>query len=119
VVFFPEGNQALGQGYDSRLQPWDRFSSNLQWHPMSYANCGNVDCIVAQVRQVLKMAQPGTKVIPALAGKWGESISNRPSLEVQMQALRQLSPQIKGVSHFAYSWQYPQDDNERKSCNVR
>lgn len=116
VVFFPEGNQALGQGYDSRLQPWDRFSGALQWHPMSYANCGNVNCIVAQVQQVLKMAQPGTKVIPALAGKWGESISNRPSLEAQMQALRRFSPKIKGVSHFAYSWQYPEHDSERKSC---
>jgi hypothetical protein len=119
AVFFPEGNQALGQGYDSRLQPWDRFSSTLQWHPMSYANCGNASCIVAQVQQVLKMAQPGTKVIPALAGKWGESISNRPPLEVQMQALRQLSPQIKGVSHFAYSWQHPEHDGERKACNIR
>jgi hypothetical protein len=74
---------------------------------------------VAQVRQVFNMAQPGTKVIPALAGKWGESISNRPPLEVQMQALRQLSPQIKGVSHFAYSWQHPEHDGERKACNIR
>ncbi len=119
VVFFPEGNQALGQGYDSRLQPWDKFPSTLEWHPMSYATCGNANCIVAQVRQVLKMAQPGTQVIPSLAGKWGESINNRPSLEAQMQALRQLSPQIKGVSHFAYSWQYPEDDGERKFCHAR
>jgi hypothetical protein len=119
VVFFPEGNQALGQGYDSRLQPWDKFPSSLEWHPMSYANCGNANCIVQQVREVLKTAQPGTQIIPALAGKWGDSISNRPSLEAQMQALRQLSPQIKGVSHFAYSWQYPDHDTERKSCKVR
>jgi hypothetical protein len=118
-VFFPEGNQSLGQGYDSRLQPWDRFPSNLEWHPMLYANCADSGCIVSQAQRVLSMAKPGTQVIPALAGKWGESISNRPSLEVQMQGLRQLAPQLKGVSHFAYSWQYPENDNERKFCRVR
>ncbi|MEH2075541.1 MAG: family 10 glycosylhydrolase [Nostoc sp.] len=119
VVFFPDGNQTVGQGYDSRLQPWDRFPTTLEWHPMSYGNCGNVSCIVAQVQRVLSMTKPGTKVIPALAGKWGESVSNRPSLEVQMQALHQFAPQLKGVSHFAYSWQYPENDNDRKFCRVR
>ncbi|OUL27576.1 family 10 glycosylhydrolase [Nostoc sp. 106C] len=116
AVFFPEGNQTLGQGYDSRLQPWDRFPSSLQWHPMAYATCGDASCIVAQIQRVLSMAKPGTQVIPALAGKWGASISNRPSLEAQMQALRQFAPQIKGVSHFAYSWQYPENDGDRKFC---
>ncbi len=119
VVFFPDGNQTVGQGYDSRLQPWDRFPTTLQWHPMAYGNCGNVSCIVAQVQRVLSMTKPGTQVIPALAGKWGGSISNRPSLEAQMQALRQYAPQLKGVSHFAYSWQYPQNDNDRKFCRSR
>lgn len=120
VVFFPEGNQNLGQGYDSRLQPWDRFSSSMEWHPMAYAICNNGSCIAEQVRRVLSVAKPGTQVIPALAGKWGASISpNRPSLEVQMQALRQFAPQIKGVSHFAYSWQYPEHDGDRKFCRAR
>ncbi|HYX13827.1 MAG TPA: family 10 glycosylhydrolase [Nostoc sp.] len=119
VVFFPDGNQTVGQGYDSRLQPWDRFSTSLQWHPMAYGNCGNVSCIVTQVQRVLSMAKPGTQIIPALAGKWGESVSNRPSLEAQMQALRKFSPQLKGVSHFAYSWQYPENDNDRKFCRSR
>jgi hypothetical protein len=119
VVFFPDGNQTVGQGYDSRLQPWDRFPTTLQWHPMAYGNCGNASCIVAQVQRVLSMTKPGTQVIPALAGKWGGSISNRPSLEAQMQALRQYAPQLKGVSHFAYSWQYPQNDNDRKFCRSR
>jgi hypothetical protein len=119
VVFFPDGNQTVGQGYDSRLQPWDRFPTTLQWHPMAYGNCGNASCIVAQVQRVLSMTKPGTQVIPALAGKWGASISNRPSLEVQMQALRQYAPQLKGVSHFAYSWQYPQNDSDRKFCRTR
>lgn len=117
VVFFPEGNQALGQGYDSRLQPWDRFPSTMEWHPMVYANCGQANCIMSQVQRVLDTAKPGTKVIPALAGRWGSPISNRPSLEVQMQALRRFAPKIKAVSHFAYSWQYPQDDMQRKTCS--
>ncbi|MBD2353475.1 family 10 glycosylhydrolase [Tolypothrix sp. FACHB-123] len=119
VVFFPEGNQSVGQGYDSRLQPWDRFPNSLQWHPMAYATCGDVSCIVPQIQRVLNMAKPGTEVIPALAGKWGGSISNRPSLEAQMQALRQFAPYIKGVSHFAYSWQYPDHDSDRKLCRAQ
>ena len=119
VVFFPEGNQSVGQGYDSRLQPWDRFPSSLEWHPMLYANCANSDCIVAQAQRVLNQAKPGTQIIPALAGNWGESVSNRPPLEVQMQALRRFSPQLKGVSHFAYSWQFPQHDSDRKFCRFR
>jgi len=84
-----------------------------------YANCADSACIVSQAQRVLSMAKPGTQVIPALAGKWGESISNRPPLEVQMQALRQLAPQLKGVSHFAYSWQFPEHDSDRKFCRVR
>jgi hypothetical protein len=119
VVFFPDGNQTVGQGYDSRLQPWDRFPTSLEWHPMSYGNCGNASCIVSQVQRVLSMAKPGTQIIPALAGQWGKSVSNRPSLEVQMQALRKFAPQLKGVSHFAYSWQYPQSDSDRKFCRTR
>jgi Glycosyl hydrolase-like 10 len=119
VVFFPDGNQTVGQGYDSRLQPWDRFPTSLEWHPMSYGNCGDASCIVSQVQRVLSMAKPGTQIIPALAGQWGKSVSNRPSLEVQMQALRQFAPQLKGVSHFAYSWQYPESDSDRKFCRTR
>ncbi|MEH2360479.1 family 10 glycosylhydrolase [Nostoc sp.] len=119
VVFFPDGNQTVGQGYDSRLQPWDRFPTTLEWHPMLYATCNDVSCIVAQVQRVLSMAKPGTQIIPALAGQWGKSVSNRPSLEVQMQALRQFAPQLKGVSHFAYSWQYPESDSDRKFCRVK
>jgi len=116
VVFFPEGNQTIGQGYDSRLQPWDRFSGSLEWHPMAYANCGDVSCIVAEVQRVIQMAPANTQIMPALAGKWGESMNHRPSLEVQMRALQQFSSRIHGVSHFAYSWQFPQNDRDRKLC---
>jgi hypothetical protein len=119
VVFFPDANQNVGRGFDSRLQPWDRFPSSLEWHPMSYANCGNVNCIAAQVKQVLNTAKSGTQVIPAIAGEWGKSVNGRPPLETQMQALRQFAPRLRGVSHFAYSWQYPEHDNNRKFCRAQ
>ena len=118
AVFFPDANQTVGQGYDSRLQPWHRFPTNLEWHAMSYANCGNANCIAALVQKVTKQA-PEAQVIPAIAGVWGKTISNRPSLEAQMQAIRTVAPQVRSVSHFAFSWQEPQLDSERKSCQVR
>lgn len=119
AVFFPDGNQSVGrQGYDSRLQPWDRFPTTLEWHPMSYAACNNTSCIAALVQRVLQYAPSGTQVIPAIAGVWGKPISNRPSLEAQMQALRAYAPRLQGVSHFALSWQEPQLESERKSCRV-
>ncbi|BAU10049.1 hypothetical protein LEP3755_05290 [Leptolyngbya sp. NIES-3755] len=119
AVFFPEGNQTIGRGFDSRLQPWDRFPKNISWNPMSYATCGNADCVVKQVQRVLAQAPQGTEVRPVLAGVWQESISNRPPLEVQMEALKSLSPRISSVSHFAYSWQEPQSDQDRKGCVAR
>ena len=119
VVFFPGGNKTVGKGYDSRLQPWDRFPNSLEWHPMAYGKCGTSRCIVSQVKRVVDTAKPGTQIIPALAGAWGKSISDRPSLESQMQALSQYKRNIKGVSHFAYSWQNPKDDTDRKFCRVR
>jgi hypothetical protein len=119
LVFFPDANQTVGQGYDSRLQPWDRFPTTHEWHPMSYGACGNASCITALVQRVLQYAPPSTKVIPAIAGVWGQPISNRPSLEAQMQAIRRVAPQVRGVSHFAFSWQEPQLDRERRSCLVR
>jgi Glycosyl hydrolase-like 10 len=119
VVFFPEGNQSVGRGYDSRLQPWDRFPASLEWHTMAYASCGNTSCIAEQVRRVLSLAKPGTQVIPALAGTWGGGDTGRPSLESQMQALHQFAPQIQAVSHFSYSWQFPQHDGDRKFCRAQ
>lgn len=119
VVFFPEGNQMIGtSSYDSRLQFWDRFPAALEWHPMAYSTCGNASCIVRQVQRVLSMAPVGTKVMPVLAGTWGKPVSNRPSLEVQMQAIRQVAPQIDSISHFAFSWQDPQGDRDRKFCQL-
>ncbi|HAX90391.1 MAG TPA: hypothetical protein DCY91_30165 [Cyanobacteria bacterium UBA11370] len=119
AVFFPDGNQVVGQGgYDSRLQPWDHFSPSIEWHAMSYGVCGNTGCIENLVKRVVDRASPDTVVIPALAGTWGKAVQNRPSLENQMEALRQRVPGIDGVSHFAYSWQDPQFDRDRKFCRL-
>ncbi|OLP16694.1 hypothetical protein BST81_19850 [Leptolyngbya sp. 'hensonii'] len=119
AVFFPEANQVIGQGFDSRLQAWDRFPTSLEWHPMAYGVCGNVGCILSQIQRVLTFSPSGTQIKPVLAGIWGQSISNRPSLEVQMQAIRQTTPQLNSISHFAYSWQEPASDRERKFCQPK
>jgi len=119
AVFFPSANKAVGDGYDSRVQPWDRFPKTIEWHPMLYANCGTTGCVLLELQRVLSLAPYGTNIRPAIAGVWGKSVGNRPSLEVQMQAIRQIAPQINTVSHFAYSWQEPEIDRERKFCQMR
>lgn len=119
AVFFPESNRAVGRGYDSRMQPWDRFPGSIQWHPMSYAICGSPSCIVSQVQNVLRQAPAGTRISPVLAGQWRQAVQGRPSLEAQMNAIRQATPQINSVSHFAFSWQEPEFTQERVSCSSR
>lgn len=118
AVFFPEGNQAVGRGYDSRLQPWDRFPDSIEWHPMAYATCGNTACVVEQVQQVMAQAPPGTQVKPVLAGVWGQTVNHHPPLEAQMQSIHQRQPKINAISHFAYSWQEPASDRDRKFCQL-
>ena len=116
AVFFPTGNQPVGtQGYDSRLQHWNRFSKSISWHPMAYSICGNTRCIVQDIQMVLRQNN-ASNVRPALAGIWGKSINNRPSLEAQMDAIQRAAPNIQSVSHFAYSWQDPEFDRVRKFC---
>ncbi|MGG6296711.1 family 10 glycosylhydrolase [Leptolyngbya sp. AN02str] len=120
AVFFPEGNQTVNAGgYDSRLQPWDQFPTSLEWHPMAYGICGNTGCIVSQVQRVLERSPNPSKVMPVLAGTWGQSVRNRPALESQMLAIHQVAPQIQTMSHFAYSWQEPQSDRDRKFCQLQ
>jgi Glycosyl hydrolase-like 10 len=116
AVFFPEGNQMVRRGFDSRLQPWDRFPTSLEWHPMSYAVCGNPDCITAQVQRVISQAPRGVQIKPVLAGIWQQSYNNHPPLEAQMQGVRRVLPNAASVSHFAYSWQEPLSDQDRKAC---
>lgn len=120
AVFFPEGNQVIGKGYDTRIQPWNNFVSVTEWHPMAYAVCGQTNsiCIASQVQKVTGQIKTGISIMPAIAGIWGKSVSDRPSLEAQMQTIRLMNPGINAVSHFAYSWQYPERDRTRKSCGV-
>ncbi|MEO0374957.1 MAG: hypothetical protein AAF329_10100 [Cyanobacteria bacterium P01_A01_bin.17] len=119
AVFFPGANRRVGRGFDSRMQPWDQFPTNIEWTPMAYAVCGNsTDCIAKQVQQVLATAPNGTQVSPAIAGAWGGFSHNRPSLEAQMQAIRRVAPQVRTVSHFDFSWQDPAFSNARRSCRV-
>lgn len=116
AVFFPDGNTSVGRGFDSRLQFWERFPRNADWHPMAYGTCGNTNCIMQQIQRVLQQAPDGVQVKPVLAGIWQRSAGNRPPLEAQMQALYKIAPSITSVSHFAYSWQEPGSDRDRKYC---
>ena len=120
AVFFPGGNRVVGNGFDSRLQYWDRFPTWMTWHPMAYGVCGHTGCILDEIRQVMAVAGPqgGQFVKPAIAGTWGTSIRDRPPLEAQMEAIRQSMPEINSVSHFAYSWQDIEFDNARKFCEL-
>lgn len=118
AVFFPDANRLVGNtGFDSRLQAWDKFPQDLEWHPMAYGVCGDqTDCITEQITNVLKTA-PNTTVIPALAGAWGKTYRDHLPLETQIEALRKATPEVNSISHFSYAWQEPALDNQRKSCN--
>jgi hypothetical protein len=119
AVFFPTANKVINQaGFDSRLQPWDKFPAAMEFHAMSYGNCGDVSCIVPQVQRTVSLAPAGAKIIPAIAGDWGKPLKNRPSLEIQMRAIRSATPQINAVSHFAFGWQEPEDERARQSCRL-
>ena len=118
AVFFPYGNRAVGNGYDARLQHWNRFPQWMDAHPMAYAVCGNANCIIDEVRRVLSVRRNPATVKPALAGAWGVTQSNRPSLETQMDALQRSVPQINTVSHFAFAWQDAEFDRFRKTCSA-
>ncbi|MGE5658681.1 MAG: hypothetical protein ACM37W_18940 [Actinomycetota bacterium] len=119
AVFFPYANKPVNEGgYDSRLQPWDRFPASMEFHAMSYGNCGDMSCILPQVQRVVSLAPQGVKIIPALAGDWGKPLNNRPSLEAQMQAIHSQFPQINAMSHFSYGWQEPEDERDRQSCRL-
>jgi len=120
AVFFPGGNRVVGNGFDSRLQYWDRFPTWMSWHPMAYGVCGHTGCVLDEIRRVLSVAGPqGSQFVkPAIAGTWGRSTRNRPSLESQMEAIRQSMPEINSLSHFAYSWQDTEFDRARKACRL-
>lgn len=118
AVFFPEGDQVIRSGFDSRLQDWSKFTMIQQWHPMAYALCDNPDCVVAQIQRVLHSKPDQIQVIPALAGYWGRAEAKRPSLEQQMQAIAQDLPEIDQISHFAFSWQETELERSRQVCKL-
>ncbi len=118
AVFFPDGNREVGEGFDARLQPWERFDPNMEWHPMAYAKCEDASCVAQQVERVLAMASPQTFVCPAIAGLWGQAQRQRPTLEVQMAELARRFPQLPCVSHFALSWIEPELERSRQTCQL-
>ncbi|MEM8674940.1 MAG: family 10 glycosylhydrolase [Cyanobacteria bacterium P01_G01_bin.67] len=120
AVFFPDANRLVGGiGFDSRLQAWDQFPTDLEWHPMAYAICQDqTDCVTEQVKEVLAIAPDTTTVTPALAGAWGTEYRQHLPLEAQIEALRKATPEINSMSHFSYAWQEPDLDRQRKSCNL-
>ncbi len=118
AVFFPDGNQTAGRGYDSRLQAWDRFPESIERYPMAYGVCGRTDCIVKQIQRVLSYSRNSANVKPVIAGIWQQPHTRRPPLEVQMQAIRETFPGMNSMSHFAYSWQEPDSDRDRKFCRL-
>lgn len=118
AVFFPKANRNFPEGVDPRLQPWERFRTMAEWHPMLYSACGNGECIVNELRSVVQALPPGIALCPALAGFWGASLGKRISLEVQLDALRNAYPKLNCASHFAYSWLDLKSDRERWSCKL-
>ena len=119
MAFFTN-NQTLANYANKVLEnTWDKFPSFLEWHPMAYSVCDGTDCIVDEVQKVVENAPQGTKVTPALAGVWGAEYREHPSLEEQMASLRQAFPNLNSVSHFAYSWQEPEIDRQRKFCDLQ
>lgn len=123
IAFFSDGNQPVGAGFDSRMQPWHLFTSSYEWQPMAYAACGKPDCIVAQVRKVALNSSPRTKISPIIVGQWEDLptnalVANRPSLEVQMQAIRSAVPRIDSISHFAFGWQEIENSRSRQFCKL-
>ncbi|MEL6496517.1 MAG: family 10 glycosylhydrolase [Cyanobacteria bacterium J06623_7] len=118
AVFFPDANRLVGStAFDSRLQAWDKFPADLEWHPMAYGVCGDkTNCITDQIVNVLKTA-PDNEVIPALAGAWGKEYRGHLPLETQIEALRKATPEVNSISHFSYAWQEPELDRRRQSCN--
>jgi hypothetical protein len=105
VAFFSDGNQPVGDGFDSRMQPWHLLPTTYEWRPMAYAICGKPECIVAQIRRVFQYAPEGAEISPILLGQWNESFRDRPSLELQMQAIHQEFAAINSISHFSFGWQ--------------
>ncbi len=117
AVFFPRANLTFGHGVDPRLQPWPYFRNVKEWVPMSYAQCGDTSCIVQEMGRAIAQSAE-TAICPAIAGAWGRSVRQRPSLEQQMHAIYRAYPHLDCLSHFAYSWFDLAEDGRRRSCRI-
>ena len=115
TVFFPNGNRSESGKFEARMQPWDRFPSYMERHPMTYALCNDGNCVADQVSEVVRQSPPETLVCPVLAGTWGQGFDGHPSFEKQMQAIRAREPKINCFSHFVYAWMEPESDRLRKA----
>ena len=114
TVFFPQGNLSEDGGFDARMQPWDRFATQFERHPMSYATCEDGSCVAEQVRDVVDQS-PESRVCPVLAGTWGQNFGGHLALEEQMSVLQSALPELDCVSHFVYAWMEPDSDRDRKA----
>jgi uncharacterized lipoprotein YddW (UPF0748 family) len=114
TVFFPNGNINEAGKFEARMQPWDRFPTYMERHPMTYALCNDGKCVADQVSEVVRQSSPETLVCPVLAGTWGQGFDGHPSFEKQMQAIRATEPKINCFSHFVYAWMEPESDRLRK-----
>lgn len=116
AVFFPKANLVTAQAVDPRLQPWHRFKQVAEWTPMLYSACGNTDCILEDLTAVVKQSQGISSICPVIAGYWGQSLNDRPPLEMQLKSIYQAFPKLQCTSTFAYSWLDPELDRKRRIC---
>jgi uncharacterized lipoprotein YddW (UPF0748 family) len=115
TVFFSGGNRNEAGKLDPKMQPWDRFPSSMERHPMTYAICNDGTCVAEQVAEVVRKSAPETLVCPVLAGTWGQSFDGHASFEVQTRAILARTPKLSCISHFVYSWMEPESDRLRKA----
>ncbi|MGQ9864700.1 MAG: hypothetical protein ACUVSQ_00195 [Pseudanabaenaceae cyanobacterium] len=116
AVFFPWGDRQQENRVDPRLQPWPKFRQVQEWAPMAYTTCLGTGCLRAEIGQTLARAPQNLRVCPVLAGKWGQSLGDRPPLETQLYDVHQSFPALDCLSHFVYAWLDGAEDRARRSC---
>ncbi|NJK35197.1 MAG: hypothetical protein HC919_09685 [Oscillatoriales cyanobacterium SM2_2_1] len=118
AVFFPRAALTHGSGVDTRLQPWTLFTQVSEWVPMVYAQCGEIGCILQELALVMQFFGRSPRICPAFAGNWRTGTPKRLPLENQILGAKQSFPMLDCVSHFAYSWLDPADDQRRRECKL-
>jgi len=118
AVFFPRAALTHGSGVDTRLQPWTLFTQVTEWVPMVYAQCGAIGCILEELSLVMQFFGRSPRICPVFAGTWRTATPQRLPLENQILGAKQAFPMLDCVSHFAYSWLDPADDQRRRQCKL-